>query len=82
MEPVVFSPVAGRRAVAASSDRTGDRRPLLWDARTGERRDLLLPGVDGEIVPLNWSPDGKRVLLCQTYQAAQRLYLYDLETDR
>ena len=80
LEPIAFRPMPGDTRVAASSDRTGVRRPLLWDAATGEVTDLPLPGVDGDIVPVNWSPDGSRLLLCQTYQAAQRLYLYDLQT--
>ena len=82
IEPIAFSPQLGDTRLLASSDRTGDKRPLLWDARTGERRDLMLPDVPGEIVPLNWSPDGKRVLLCQFSKAVQRLYVYDLESDR
>ncbi len=82
LEPIVFSPAPGDQRVAASSDRTGDKRPLLWDPVTGERQDLLLPDIDGEIVPLNWSPDGKRLLLCQFRQAVQQLYVYDLDTDR
>ena len=80
LEPVAFSPVPGDTRVAASSDRTGVRRPLLWNAVTGEKTDLTLPGVGGDVVPVTWSPDGKRLLLCQTFQAAQRLYLYDLDS--
>ncbi len=80
LEPVVFSPIVGDTRVAASSDRTGVRRPLLWNAATGEVTPLEMPGVDGDVIPVNWSPDGKRLLLCQTYQAAQRLYLYEVDT--
>ena len=82
IEPIAFSPAPGDARVLASSDRTGDKRPLLWDARTGERRDLHLPDVAGEVVPLNWSPDGRRVLLCQFSRAVQRLYVYDLQADK
>ncbi len=80
LEPIAFRPVSGDTRVAASSDRTGVRRPLLWDVATGEVTDLPLPGVDGDVVPVNWSPDGSRLLLCQTFQAAQRLYLFNLES--
>ena len=79
LEPVAFSPVAGDTRIAASSDQTGFRRPLLWNALTGEVTDLALPDVDGDVVPVCWSPDGLRLLLCQTYGAAQRLYVFDLE---
>ncbi|MGI4788053.1 MAG: S9 family peptidase [Janthinobacterium lividum] len=81
LEPVAFSPIPGDTRLAASSDRTGVRQPFLWDAATGEVTDLPLPGVEGDIAPLNWSPDGKKLLLCQTHQAAQRLYLYELATN-
>ncbi len=80
LEPIAFRPVAGDTRVAASSDRTGVRRPLLWNAATGEVTNLPLPGVGGDMVPVHWSPDGSRLLLCQTFQAAQRLYSFDLET--
>lgn len=80
LEPVVFSPAAGDFRVAASSDRTGFRRPLLWNAVTGEVTDVVLPDVDGDVIPVSWSPDGKRLLLCQTHQAAQRLYISSLDT--
>ncbi len=81
LEPITFCPIPGDTRVAASSDRTGVRRPLLWNAATGKVTDLPLPGVGGDVIPINWSPDGTRLLLCQTFEAAQRLYLYDLETN-
>ena len=80
LEPVVFSPIAGDTRVAASSDQTGVRRPLLWNALTGEVTDIVLPDVDGDVIPVNWSPDGQRLLLCQTFQAEQRLYLCNVNT--
>jgi dipeptidyl aminopeptidase/acylaminoacyl peptidase len=81
VEPVVFSPLAADFRLLATTTRTGFKRPLIWNPRTGERVDLPLATLEGEVVPLDWSPDGKRVLLCQFHRAVQRLYLYDLTGD-
>ena len=37
--------------------------------------------IAGEIAPLDWSPDGRRVLLSQFTDARQQLYSYDLDSD-
>lgn len=74
---VVFSPVAGDLRLLATTNRTGVERPLMWDPRTGERADLALDELEGDVVPLDWSPNGERVLLCQYHHAVQQLYLYD-----
>lgn len=74
------SPLAGDPRVLATSDRSGNTRPLLWNPRTGERRQLTLDDLEGEIRPFDWSADGKRLLLCQFRQAVQRLFIYDLES--
>jgi dipeptidyl aminopeptidase/acylaminoacyl peptidase len=75
-----FSPLPGDLRVLATSDSSGNTRPLLWNPRTGEYHHLPLQDLDGDIRPLDWSADGKRLLLCQIRQAVQHLYLYDLES--
>lgn len=40
-----------------------------------------MPPLDGEVYPVNWSPDGTRLILCQFNQAVQQLYVYDLTID-
>ncbi len=67
--------------LAGTSDQSGYRRPLVWSPMTGERRDLLLDGLDGDLVPLDWSPDGDWLLLMQTSHASTRLWSYDLRAD-
>jgi acetyl esterase/lipase len=79
VEPAMFSPLANDLRLLATTNRSGVKRPLLWNPATGERSDLRLDELKGEITPLDWSSDGRRILLMQFYQAAQRLYLYDLE---
>jgi dipeptidyl aminopeptidase/acylaminoacyl peptidase len=76
--PIAFSPVPGDVRVLATSDRSGDARPLLWNPLTGERTDFDLDDFPGEVAAFDWSPDGSRVLLCQFHQAVQQLFLYDV----
>ena len=76
-----FAPIAGDARILAASNRSGVKRPLIWDVRSGERRDLALGDLAGEIAPLDWSPDGRRVLLSQFANARQQLYIYDLDSD-
>src|SRR5262249_35020338 len=76
-----FSPLPGDFRILGTSSKTGYERPLVWNPRTGERQDLQLDDVPGEVTPWDWSPDAKRVLLCQLYQAEYQLYIYNLDTN-
>src|SRR4029078_12403482 len=58
---------------------SGLNRPFIWNPHTSERIDLDLPELTGDVLPLDWSPDGKRLLLFQLTQAVQQLYLYELK---
>lgn len=78
LEPLGFSPVPGDLRLAGTSNRSGDKRPFVWDPRTGERTDLDFPELTGEIVPFGWSSDARALLLCQFHQAVQQLYVYEL----
>jgi dipeptidyl aminopeptidase/acylaminoacyl peptidase len=80
VEATLFSPRAGDLRMAGTTNRSGVKRPLIWNPSTGERMDLDLPDLDGEVFPVDWSADGRRLLLCQFAQAVQQLYLYDLAT--
>ena len=81
LEAATFSPCPDDFRLLATTNRTGVKRPLIWNPRTGERTDLPLEGLEGEIFPLDWSPDGERILLCQFNHAVQQLYTYDLADD-
>jgi Tol biopolymer transport system component len=74
-----FSPVAGDDRMLATTDRSGVARPLIWNPRTGERTDLVIDALEGEVMPADWSPDGKHILLTQFSQAVQHLSIYDIE---
>lgn len=82
LDPLLFAPQPGDLRLAGTTNRSGLRRPFLWNPRTGERIDLDFPDLAGEVVPLDWSPDGKRLLLCQFHQAIQQLYMYKITDQR
>jgi hypothetical protein len=47
-------------------------------SRNGKRIDLECGDLPGEIVPLDWSPDGATILLCQLHRGQEQLYGYRL----
>jgi dipeptidyl aminopeptidase/acylaminoacyl peptidase len=77
-----FSPVVGDTRLLATTSKSGFERPLLWNPITNERKDLVLEEVPGSISVWDWSPDAKRVLLLQLYQAQYQLYVYELESNK
>lgn len=79
-----FSPLAGdpRILVTEYGQPQGFARPLLWNPRTGARHEVAAPVVpDTDLIALDWSPDGRYVLLGQGERAAQSLLVHDLRTD-
>jgi dipeptidyl aminopeptidase/acylaminoacyl peptidase len=74
------SPVTGDHRVAATSNAGGRDRPFVWDVATGDRRSLSLP-VEGDVDVLDWSDDGRALLLGVSDRAIESLWRYDLDTD-
>jgi len=54
-----FSPVAGDARMAITTERTGDRRPALWDARSGNLTELELTSRAASS-PSTGGPTGRR----------------------
>lgn len=75
---VTFSPLPGDPRLLCQADRSGYTRPFIWDPTGGERTDLPLGDLAGDIEGLDWSLDGRRILLRQISRAVQQLYAYDL----
>ena len=78
---VEFAPLSGDFDLLCTTSVSGNPKPFIWNPRTGARRDLKVDDIRGEVVPMNWSPDGATLLLSQRYEAKQQLYLYHLPTD-
>jgi len=79
---VKFAPIAGDGRLLAYSNRTGVGRPVVLDLVRGTRTDLGLDGLEGEVYAVDWSADGRRLLLVQFVRAVQRLLIYDLPNER
>ncbi|MBE2199664.1 MAG: S9 family peptidase [Anaerolinea sp.] len=73
-----FSPLPGDERVLGTSTKSGQKRPYLWHPRHNERIDLDFPDLEGDVLAWGWSPDGQKLLLCQSHWAQQQLYTYDL----
>ncbi|HLZ60518.1 MAG TPA: WD40 repeat domain-containing protein, partial [Ktedonosporobacter sp.] len=67
IEPLAFSPLVGDERILATSNETGVKRPFLWHPRTAERTQLALSTLEGDVEPLDWSEDGRQILLCQSW---------------
>lgn len=78
IEIVTFSPSPQDQRILAMTSRGAFRRPFIWDPCTDERRDLNCDELEGDVLSVDWSPDGQRILLCQINRAQQQLYSYDL----
>lgn len=77
---VMFSPVAGDPRLLCATDRSGFTRPCIWHCQSGERNDLAVEELPADVEPLDWSSDGRFLLLRQVVRAQSQLYTYDLQT--
>jgi dipeptidyl aminopeptidase/acylaminoacyl peptidase len=74
-----WSPLPGDQRMLFGHERDDDRlRPGIWDVATGERTDLRID-LPGEVVPVDWWPDGRSLLLVHLFRGRERAYRYDLE---
>lgn len=77
MQPVAWS---DRRLLAFVQERNGIERPGIWDPIAGTRDDLELPDLDGPVIPLDWFPTGRELLLHHDAPECQRLLRHDVST--
>jgi dipeptidyl aminopeptidase/acylaminoacyl peptidase len=74
-----FSPLTGDDRMLVWTEQSGYARPAIWDPRLGDRSTIELPDLTGDVIPLDWSPDGSRLLLVNSERGVQRLYEYSLD---
>lgn len=77
LEAWLVSSLPNDARIIALSNHTGRDHPVLWNPLTNETHHLA-PELEGDVHPMDWSRDGRALLLRQTYQARQRLFLYHL----
>jgi dipeptidyl aminopeptidase/acylaminoacyl peptidase len=75
---VAFAQRAGDARLLGLTNRSGVDRPLIWDVARGSRVDIALDRLEGDVQPVDWSPDGSRVLREQIARAVQRFHIYDV----
>ena len=74
-----WCPVPGDQRMLFGHERDDDRfRPGFWNVATGERRDLAID-LPGEVVPIDWWPDGGSILVAHLFRGRDHAYRYDLE---
>jgi dipeptidyl aminopeptidase/acylaminoacyl peptidase len=79
IEPITFIPVNGDYRIVATTTKSGFRKPMIWNPITGERTDLSFPELEGDVRPVDWSPDGSKILLSNLNRAIQNLYIYRVD---
>ena len=79
LDAFAWSPVEGDRRLLILHEREDLARPAIWDLAAGERTDLRVD-LPGEVIPVDWWPDGRAVLVGHLFRGRPQLYRYELET--
>ena len=73
VDVTAVSPVPGDPRVAIERDRSGIRRPAIWDLASGEVTDLPVD-LPGEVAAVDFWPDASALLLVHTHMGRDELY--------
>lgn len=77
LSTAAWSPVAGDGRLVVIHERPGEPVTAIWEPATGAWTDLST-GLQGEVVALDWWPDGSALLLSHLVEGRHRLYRFDL----
>jgi dipeptidyl aminopeptidase/acylaminoacyl peptidase len=77
LSTAAWSPVAGDGRLAVIHERQGEPVTAIWEPATGAWTDLGT-GLEGEVIALDWWPDGSALLLEHLVEGRHRLYRFDL----
>lgn len=72
-----WSPIPGDQRMLLTHERDDATRPGVWSPKTGERSDLEID-LPGDVIPVDWWPDARSVLLVHLFRGRDRLYRYEL----
>jgi len=79
VEAYAWSPLAGDRRLLGTHERDDLTRPVIWDLSTGDRTDVQLE-LPGEVIPVDWWPDGRSILAMHLFRGRPQLYRLELAT--
>jgi dipeptidyl aminopeptidase/acylaminoacyl peptidase len=74
-----WSPVAGDQRLVCDHEQDGDTRPAIWSLDTGEFARLQLD-LEGEVLAVDWWPNGAALLLDNLREGRSYLYRYVVAT--
>ena len=73
-----WSPVPGDQRMLFTHERDDATRPGVWNPTTGERSNLEID-LPGDVIPVDWWPDARSILLVHLFRGRDRLHRYELE---
>ncbi|MGH2658095.1 MAG: prolyl oligopeptidase family serine peptidase [Actinomycetota bacterium] len=76
-----WSPVSGDRRLLIGHEREDVHRPGIWDPATGQRTNIELD-LPGEVIPVDWWPDGRSALLIHLHDGRDQALRYDVSSAR
>jgi len=79
--PAAWSPVPGDRRLLIGHERQDVHRPGIWDPATGRRTEIELD-LPGEVIPVDWWPDGRSALLIHLHDGRDQALRYDVSSAR
>ncbi len=79
LDAYAWSPVEGDPRLLIVHEREDLARPAIWNPLSGERDDLRFD-LPGEVVPIDWWPDGRSILVAHLFRGRDRLLRCDLAT--
>lgn len=74
------SPLKGDGRILGTTNKSGSKTLLLWNPHTGDRQDLIFDEMQGSVSVNDWSHDGKKILIACMDQAAEKSFVYNLES--
>ncbi|MBM4433716.1 MAG: S9 family peptidase [Chloroflexi bacterium] len=78
LQPGRWSPLPRDRRVIVHHERTGSRRPMVWDVASGATTEVDVD-LPGELFG-DWYPDGEALLIGQDHRGRSHLHRYRLAT--